>query len=39
MSEGKIVEQGSHHELSARHGVYAQMVERELKEEIFENAS
>lgn len=33
MSEGQIVEQGTHSELVARNGIYAGMVEREVKQE------
>jgi ATP-binding cassette, subfamily B, multidrug efflux pump len=33
MSDGQIVEQGTHDELIARDGLYARMVERELKDE------
>lgn len=31
MSEGRVVEQGTHHDLIEQNGLYAQMVERELK--------
>lgn len=35
MNEGRIVERGTHNELIARNGLYAQMVEREFtKEEV-----
>jgi ATP-binding cassette subfamily B protein len=37
MTDGRVVEEGKHDELVKRDGVYAQMVERELKEEAFEN--
>ena len=33
LDEGQVVEQGTHHELLARGGVYAQMVERQQLEE------
>ncbi len=33
MAEGRIVDQGTHHELVARGGMYMRMVERELKGE------
>ena len=33
MSEGQIAEQGTHNELIAKNGLYARMVERELKQE------
>jgi ATP-binding cassette subfamily B protein len=33
MSDGRIVEQGTHDELAAQDGLYARMVERELKTE------
>ena len=33
MSEGRIAEQGTHNELIAKGGLYAHMVERELKQE------
>jgi ATP-binding cassette subfamily B protein len=33
MSEGKIVEQGTHTELIAHNGLYTRMVERELRED------
>lgn len=33
MSQGQVVEQGSHIDLIAHNGLYARMVERELKEE------
>jgi ATP-binding cassette subfamily B protein len=33
MDEGRIVEQGTHHELVERGGLYAQMVHRELEED------
>jgi ATP-binding cassette subfamily B protein len=33
MSEGEIVEQGKHHDLIAQDGLYARMVEREIKQE------
>lgn len=33
MSEGKIVEQGTHSELIAHNGLYTRMVERELRED------
>ncbi|MBC8171932.1 MAG: ABC transporter ATP-binding protein [Anaerolineae bacterium] len=38
MVDGQIVEQGTHQELIARHGVYTRMVERELKEEMLKHA-
>jgi ATP-binding cassette, subfamily B, multidrug efflux pump len=38
MAEGRVVEQGTHQELIARNGDYARMVERELREEVVENA-
>jgi ATP-binding cassette subfamily B protein len=33
MAEGRIVEQGKHSDLIAEDGLYARMVERELKQE------
>lgn len=33
MSEGRIVEQGTHVDLIQQHGLYAQMVERELRDD------
>lgn len=38
MDQGEIVEQGTHAELIAADGVYAQMVEREFSEDVLENA-
>lgn len=34
MSEGRIIEQGKHQQLVQRHGLYAEMVEREFKQEV-----
>ncbi len=33
MDDGRVVEQGTHNELIAQNGIYARMVERELKQE------
>ncbi len=38
MNEGRIVEQGTHHALLARGGLYAEMVARELSQEVMVNA-
>ncbi len=34
MSEGKIIEQGTHQQLVRQRGAYAEMVEREFKQEV-----
>ena len=34
MSEGRIIQQGTHQQLVQRHGLYAEMVEREFKQEV-----
>jgi len=37
MEDGRIIEQGTHHELIALDGLYARMVERELRSEEAQN--